>query len=66
MTAFGDATVKAVKPSEPLLAETQYWLGFNALCPHCWEAMRLRQADYRCHNCSDRDVCCESGFERLT
>lgn len=62
MIEKGDAKVKTGVSSCRPTAETLSLMGFNPLCPHCWEAMRTRQGGYRCSNCSDRDSCCESGL----
>ena len=36
-------------------------LNFDTLCPHCYFPMRPEHAHYRCHNCGERDSCCEGG-----
>ena len=44
---------------EPKTAQT---MDFSTLCPHCYGAMRPEHAHYRCHNCGERDSCCEGVY----
>lgn len=34
----------------------------STLCIHCGHEMTPEHAHYRCHNCGERDACCEGVY----
>jgi hypothetical protein len=38
-------------------------LDWSVICGHCYHPMRPEHAHYRCHNCGERDSCCEGGWQ---